>query len=182
MLTDVSLPRLFHSNCASQTMIYERIRSRRMSTVVLALVIASIVIILWEEYITDLTDQPRPSTSTLTIKPSKSSNSSIPDPSSFKCWLTESFKVIDPCSKCSRSQILNDVTGVCKTTGFSEGIKCQQSGSVSRPCNIPSEHFWTFEIFMIIIAVSGFYFCNYRENLIEKMMMDKINKQIASGV
>lgn len=143
-----------------------------MSTIVLALVIASIVIILWEEYITDLTDQPRPSTPAAQLHSNKTDES-------FKCWLSESYDVIDQCAKCPRSQITSED---CKATGFKEKVECKQYGYTEKPCNLPSDHFWSFELSMIVVALAGSYFCNYRENTIERMIMDKINKQIASGV
>jgi len=98
-----------------------------------------------------------------------------------KCWLDEEFKVSKACFRCSEFE-RKGAKSPCRETGFKEELRCDKTGLTFRSCEFSSSRFWTFELWMVALSVIFYYVTNIRKDSLQSKMIDKINKQIASGV
>lgn len=67
-----------------------------------------------------------------------------------KCWLTESYEILKPCSLCrtfeleiNHSRYQSNVH-LCSTSGYKELVECSKSGPVERACYTNWRQFLTF--------------------------------------
>lgn len=164
----------------------EYFKSRRMICLTLILMGVSIVILILEGIFTSR--QMKPSIEAVAHHQLNSSEETLPETqqkassSVDGCWTRESFSVIKSCVECSDSdKNSSKYAKACRKTGFREEIKCSESGTINRSCDMSSSQFLKFEFLMIASSVLGVYFCKRREAWIEKESMDRINRQVSAG-
>lgn len=175
----------------------ELISSKKMVGVTIVLIVVCLFIIILEGFLADddgkppLTEIERPlipARKFINDKGEEANHTKSEDNLKLtkpeNCWLNEQFVVTKACSKCSQFEIKSQHLSACASTGFKEEVKCSDSGLAFRPCDVNSTvwTFWKFELWMILLSLVSYAFTHYRENILQSRMLDKINKQIASGV
>ncbi|XP_041361168.1 protein JTB-like [Gigantopelta aegis] len=98
---------------------------------------------------------------------------------------SDKFTELDSCKKCSRKE-LRKLLPFCMETGYKQLVECDNGKKLFRQCmitaDIEARSFWIFEAVNIILAVSSYTFVHFRRRKLDKLMMDKINRQIGDGV
>lgn len=125
--------------------------------VIVILIIGCLVIVLLEEWLTDnqLSISSKPSNENLNniVDPAKSNQANSPEHVNItgdRCWLTESYEVVKPCSLCATYELEINHSSyrsnikICSRTGFKELIECSKSGPVERACHTNWRQFLKF--------------------------------------
>ncbi|CAF3828721.1 unnamed protein product [Adineta steineri] len=102
-----------------------------------------------------------------------------------ECYLTESIDVIGICEKCTSYQRRSKANG-CLPTGYRELVLCTKSNiKTNRSCQMPvyiqKQHFWLFEVMMIIVGLVAIFSAQSRQKILDKQMVEKIKKQIGES-
>lgn len=106
---------------------------------------------------------------------------------SSKCWLAEKSTVKSECVKCSDFD-LQVKHSFCLETGHKQLVNCEKSGDQYRSCEVPRDtaaeekHFWIFEATTFVVGLISYGIVILRQKRLDKHFLEKINKQIASGV
>ncbi|VDN29857.1 unnamed protein product [Dibothriocephalus latus] len=106
-------------------------------------------------------------------------------PLNIPCAPNQAHEFLTGCVACEQS----NADPSCKPTGYNARVKCEGAASSSLiSCN-PAEfsdralerrHFLTFECFMAVIGSIAYFLIRRQQRLLDKQLMDRINKQIAS--
>ncbi|GFO49787.1 protein jtb-like [Plakobranchus ocellatus] len=97
----------------------------------------------------------------------------------------ESYTVVERCKRCPKKE-LRDLVKVCMETGYKQKIKCSDGKEEWNWCEISpaveESDFWKFQLIMVLIGASSYAIVYLRQQKLDKILMDKIHKQIAAGV
>ncbi|ESP00629.1 hypothetical protein LOTGIDRAFT_149774, partial [Lottia gigantea] len=92
--------------------------------------------------------------------------------------------VIEPCKICPRDENRKELS-FCKQTGYKEFVQCSNGKQIFRGCDIvpavEQKTFYIFESICTVIAVISYTVVRHRRKHLDRLVADKINKQIASG-
>lgn len=188
----------------------ELLNARRMIIVIGVLIALCIIIVIFEDTITDHVDKHTPylehhrkqeqqkqqqqensnKNDDSPIKPSSDEhlhNQSILQPSSIsnsilseECWLHEVFTVKMRCTPCKAKE---RHLPACLDTGYHEHLHCAKSGvDVFRSCDTVTSVFWVFQFFMLCLSLVFNFYVKRRQSYLNRVVLDRIEKQIASGV
>ncbi|KAK3728055.1 hypothetical protein RRG08_022107 [Elysia crispata] len=97
----------------------------------------------------------------------------------------ENYSVIEKCKRCPKKE-LRDLVQVCMETGYKQKIQCSDGKTEWNWCEISpaveESDFWKFELIMLLIGLSSYALVYLRQQKLDKILMDKIHKQISAGV
>ena len=75
---------------------------------------------------------------------------------------------------------------LCATTGYIEILKCPNNKEKWRSCPkitwVEEKNFWIFESCVALIGVASYSMVTLRQRRLDKLLLDKVHKQIAAGV
>lgn len=98
------------------------------------------------------------------------------------CWLKESFRIIEQCHPCTDFEITSQSNPACKETRYKEAVECETSGKVYRSCAkvswIEETKFWKFESCMFGLAVVSTAVAYFRQAVLNRRVMLRIQKQL----
>lgn len=99
-----------------------------------------------------------------------------------QCWLTEKITVLEDCHPCTEFEKNSQSVGSCVATGYKEKVRCETSGDTSRSCErvlwLEERRFWTLEIVSLVLGLVSSTFVMWRQRLLERQSMQKLQKQI----
>ncbi|KAL4227268.1 hypothetical protein ACF0H5_012714 [Mactra antiquata] len=103
-----------------------------------------------------------------------------------KCG-TESVKIVEDCRPCSSFE-LKSLEKICEKTGYREKFRCGDGGkdteSFKRSCKvdpwIEERKFWILELITCAIGFGTYGLVRYRQNNLDRTLMEKVNRQIAA--
>lgn len=189
----------------------ELLNARRMIIVIGVLIALCIIIVILEDTITDHVDKPTPylehhrkqqqqqqekqqnkkNNNSPVIKLPPSSDDHLNNQSDLhasissgvfgeECWQREAFTIKMRCTPCKAKE---RHLPACLDTGYHEHLHCAQSGvDVFRSCDTVTSFFWVFQFFMICLSVVFNFYVKRRQSYLNRVVLDRIEKQIASGV
>ncbi|KAL3866759.1 hypothetical protein ACJMK2_044035 [Sinanodonta woodiana] len=92
--------------------------------------------------------------------------------------------VLEECKKCLPIEMKME-RSPCMSTGYSEKVKCQDGKEISRSCikdrSIQQKEFWLFQLTTLLVGVGSYGIVKYRQRKLDKLLMEKVNRQIGSG-
>lgn len=144
---------------------------KRMGIAILFLIFVSVIVLVFENKMSmdhDLQDVP-----------SSSENGSD------ECLKTGTIlKLCRPCSKFDMS-----VIPICTVSGYVELIRCPTKDgekNISRSCPkhswVDERNFWIFEFVTAIVGLGAYSIVHIRQRTLDRLLLEKVHKQIASGV
>ena len=175
----------------------ELLNARRMIIVIGILIALCIIIVILEDTITDHVDKPTPYLEhirqqqylNLSISQLNKVSNSVPFSNlnfshsspilNANCWKHESFTIESKCAPCSAKERL---LPACIVTGYKEHLRCTLSGDVFRSCDNVTSIFWVFQFFMICLSVVFNFYVKKRQSYLNRLVLERIEKQVASGV
>lgn len=174
----------------------ELLNARRMVFVIGLLILLCIIIVILEDTITDHVDKPTPYLEHLRRHHNQSADQKHPSASSLpvlagnlshpssiqlgsQCWQHEPFTVLSKCGPCSVKERL---LPACIDTGYKEHLHCALSGDVFRTCDSVTSLFWVFHFFMLCLSVVFNFYVKKRQSYLNRLVLERIEKQISSGV
>lgn len=169
----------------------EFLNARRMIVVIGILILLCIIIMILEDSIADKVEKPTPyldhvnrilNSSQLELKHSNQTHlhqTNVSSENISLCWKHEQYTVRTKCSPCDMKEML---LPACIETGFKEHLHCKTSGDVFRSCDSNTFLFWGFEFCMLSLCLVFNFYVKNRQNLLNRQILDRIEKQIASGV
>ncbi|XP_044263726.1 protein JTB [Tribolium madens] len=102
------------------------------------------------------------------------------------CWEKEKYEIIKDCEPCSPFEIASQSVGVCIHTHFKEVLKCASGETVTRSCDkaayIDERAFWRFEGFTFICAIISTLCVSARKKVLNKRMLQRVQRQLANCV
>ncbi|KAK2151280.1 hypothetical protein LSH36_368g01072 [Paralvinella palmiformis] len=150
---------------------------RRMIVAIAGLIVVSVVVLLVENHMS-------PSHSVLDLS-SKSSTGNA----TYHCW--EVAKTVIVTEECSPCTVFEQKTNIaCKDTGYTERVKCilkdDTESSLPRSCPkitwVEEKHFWLFEVLMALLGFGSYSIVHSRQRRLDRLLLEKVNRQIATGV
>jgi hypothetical protein len=100
-----------------------------------------------------------------------------------KCWQSEHFQIVEPCSKCDHFSMSS--LKACKPTGYKESVNCEKSGPATRSCSKPErvvvKQYWTFQIVSFLMALVFTVIAKRRKRYLDKLATERVRKQLLSG-
>ncbi|VDH98536.1 Hypothetical predicted protein [Mytilus galloprovincialis] len=88
------------------------------------------------------------------------------------------------CFRCSKKELRAEVP-VCSKTGYKQTVQCKDGTQFWRSCEITPDmdekNFWIFWAVNIVIGLAAFVYVRRRQKTLDGILMEKINKQLASG-
>ena len=101
------------------------------------------------------------------------------------CYLTEPVEVITLCEPCSSYERRSKAV-TCASTGYRQLVLCSKSNiKTYQSCPVPDyvhkRHFWMFETFVFLVALSSITSVRLRQKTLEKQLVDKIKRQIGES-
>ncbi|XP_074651271.1 protein JTB-like [Tubulanus polymorphus] len=104
------------------------------------------------------------------------------------CWLHEQTQVLtNQCAPCTKLEMKMNMEP-CKETGYKVPVICEKTGKVFRSCQKPRDakkeemYFWIFEASTFVIGIVSYCVVRVRQRKLDKQLLDRINKQISSGI
>lgn len=95
------------------------------------------------------------------------------------------YTVIEKCQRCPKKE-LRELLKVCMETGYKQKIKCSDGKVEWNWCDISpaaeESDFWRFQLIMLVIGIASYALVYLRQQKLDKILMDKIHKQISAGV
>ncbi|XP_052102757.1 protein JTB-like [Mytilus californianus] len=89
------------------------------------------------------------------------------------------------CFRCSKKELRAEVP-VCSKTGYKQTVECKDGTKFWRSCEITPDmdekNFWIFWAVNIVIGLVAFVYVRRRQKTLDGILMEKINKQLASGL
>jgi len=89
------------------------------------------------------------------------------------------------CKKCTALQLESGLAA-CEKTGFIAQVKCTDTQVITVSCEEPAHEkqrsFWVHEGVWFGIGVISYLYVHFRRSSLDQKVLDKVNKQIASGV
>lgn len=102
------------------------------------------------------------------------------------CFLKEKFEVVKECEPCSDFEIASQSIGVCIHTHFKELLKCESGEMVTRSCDkaayLEERTFWRFEGSAFVLSVVFTFLAVSRKKVLNKRMLQRVQRQIANSV
>ncbi|KAK3604669.1 hypothetical protein CHS0354_009281 [Potamilus streckersoni] len=93
-------------------------------------------------------------------------------------------RVLEECNKCLPLEMKMEISH-CVSTGYSEKVKCQDGKEINRSCiknrTIQQREFWLFQLTTLLIGVASYGIVKYRQRKLDKLLMEKVNRQIGTG-
>lgn len=152
----------------------ERCTKKRMLISIVLLIGLSIAIVLLEHHLTQSNPHPHSIQQQGGLVGNVSTTS--------KCWLSEENKVTEQCHPCTEFEKTSKSISACEPTGFKEKVQCNKSGTTFRSCQrvvwLEEKRFWTLEIVSLILGLTSSVFVVYRQRMLERQTMQKIEQQI----
>lgn len=86
----------------------------------------------------------------------------------------------------SAFEIASQTIGVCIHTHFKEVLKCASGETVTRSCDktayLQEKAFWRFEAFTCIAAIISTVCVTARKKVLNKRMLQRVQRQLANSV
>jgi len=115
----------------------------------------------------------------------KEVNTSPAENQSTEC--SAEVKVVEECAPCPAFELKSQP--YCLQTGYREIVTCKHDGSsktIHRTCPkltyLEERDFLLFEAIALCIGLGSYTVVHSRQKLLDKLLFDKVNKQIAAGV
>lgn len=150
---------------------------RRMILAIAGLIIVSIVVLLVENHLS-------PSHSVLDL-----TNKALSGNASYHCWeIADTAVVVEECKPCTVFEQKTNLA--CRETGYSEKVKCTLKDgtetSLPRSCPkitwVEEKHYWLFEVLMALLGFGSYSVVHARQRRLDRLLLEKVNRQIATGV
>ncbi|XP_048733922.1 protein JTB-like [Ostrea edulis] len=94
-------------------------------------------------------------------------------------------KAISDCERCSKDE-LRKLQPECQETGFKQKIQCDNKETFYQNCEITpyidERNFWIFQVVTFTLFAASYSMVRVRQKKLDGLLMDKINRQIASGI
>ncbi|XP_061174050.1 protein JTB-like [Saccostrea echinata] len=94
-------------------------------------------------------------------------------------------KALSECERCSKDE-LRKLQPECQETGFKQKILCDDKDTFFQNCEITpymdERNFWIFQAVSFTIFAVTYSLVRVRQKKLDGQLMDKINRQIASGI
>lgn len=94
-------------------------------------------------------------------------------------------KAVSDCERCSKDE-LRKLQPECQETGFKQKIICDNKETFYQNCEITpymdERNFWIFQAVTFTIFAVSYSLVRVRQKKLDGQLMDKINRQIASGI
>ncbi|XP_059177739.1 protein JTB-like [Physella acuta] len=95
------------------------------------------------------------------------------------------YTSLSQCQRCPKEE-LRQLVPYCMQTGHKELIRCDNGKEEFIWCDISpaieERDFWKFQICTLVLGLSSYTVVYLRQKKLDKILMEKINRQIASGV
>lgn len=82
--------------------------------------------------------------------------------------------------------LASNSVGVCVHTRYKEVLRCSGSEIVTRSCDraayVEEKLFWRFETFMFLASVASTYCVWFRKKVLNKRMLQRVQRQLANSV
>ncbi|XP_071104051.1 uncharacterized protein [Haliotis cracherodii] len=95
------------------------------------------------------------------------------------------YTALDVCKSCTRDELRREVH-YCLEKGYKMLIQCENTKIMYTGCGITPDaeqrQFWIFEGVCLVIGIVSYLIVHQRRSMLDQIMMDKINKQIAAGI
>lgn len=102
------------------------------------------------------------------------------------CFEREKYEIVQECQPCTDFEIASKSIGVCIHTHYKEVLKCASGEMVTRSCDkvayIEEHQFWKFESFMFISALISTFLVYVRKKVLNKRMLQRVQRQLANSV
>lgn len=177
----------------------ELLSPRRFFVLIGVLLLVCIIIVILEDSIADHVDKPTPYLDRHSSKhqqqphidanvpPSNHNLLLLPNISQHhpsiqidqSCWEHEEFTIQVKCAPC---KVKERLLSACQSTGYKEHLHCSLSGDVFRSCDSVTSVFWVFQFFMICLSLVFNFYVKKRQVYLNRLVLERIEKQIASGV
>ncbi|XP_022333411.1 protein JTB-like [Crassostrea virginica] len=94
-------------------------------------------------------------------------------------------KAVSDCERCSKDE-LRKIQPECQETGFKQKILCDNKETFYHNCEITpymdERNFWIFQAVTFTLFAVSYSLVRVRQKKLDGQLMDKINRQIASGI
>lgn len=108
--------------------------------------------------------------------------------SEVECEAVHEIEVLAECRRCSTFE--QKTMNYCKVTGYMEQIKCLSGANkgkeISRSCPqiawVEERHFWIFEGCSLLVGFASYGIVFLRQRRLDRLLIEKVNRQIAAGV
>uniref|UniRef100_X1ZC31 Jumping translocation breakpoint protein n=1 Tax=Capitella teleta TaxID=283909 RepID=X1ZC31_CAPTE len=105
-----------------------------------------------------------------------------------QCWQETDHEIIGECAPCNSFDL--EALEICKETGYKELIKCSYSNGTNKEVNrrcpkhswVEQRSFYMFEALAFVVGCAAYSVVGIRQKRLEKMLLEKVHKQIAAGV
>ncbi|XP_045215901.1 uncharacterized protein LOC123566107 [Mercenaria mercenaria] len=98
---------------------------------------------------------------------------------------SEVVKVIESCRQCTTFEMKSE-QAYCVKTGYREKIQCgkQKDNIYKRSCKvdpwIEERKFWILELVTCIVGIGTYGIVRHRQGILDQLLMEKVNRQIAA--
>ena len=175
---------------------------RRLALYIFLLVIVSLLVFFWENYMEEKEVENESRFSKLPFwdvshkhKPAANKNISqdsvkagdTPESRLFiskeDCYLEEPVKVIEACVRCTPFEKDALKASYCVATGYYDKIKCTKSGKITlRVCytfgSRESPELSRFTLFSVFMCFTSFFFVKWRREIVEKQAYLRLQQQL----
>jgi len=105
-----------------------------------------------------------------------------------QCWENDNSEILEECQKCTTFEI--KVQDYCQKTGYREKVKCvfekiapkELYHSCPKVTWLEERNFWTFQSLSMFFGGASYLVVIWRQKRLDKLLIDKVHKQIAAGV
>lgn len=95
------------------------------------------------------------------------------------------IKNTQTCSRCSKNELRSEVP-VCSETGYKQIVECKDGTKYWKSCEITPDmdekNFWIFFAVNVVVGLSSYVLVRKRQKTLDGILMEKINKQLSSGL
>ncbi|KAB7498265.1 Protein JTB [Armadillidium nasatum] len=102
------------------------------------------------------------------------------------CWMVETYDILEECQPCTDLEKESKSIEVCKSAIHRQKIKCSKTGEVYRKCDrvvwLEERHFIFFESLMLALGLVSGAFTFYRQRVLDRRVLQRIQRQVAAGV
>lgn len=126
---------------------------------------------------------------TLIFKSVWTSKNSLPEfhklVSSNRTCKDEDILLEEACFRCSKPE-LKEEAPACMKTGYKQIVECKDGKKFWRSCEITpamdEKKFWIFASVNLLIGIAAYAYVIRRQKTLDGILMEKINKQLSSGL
>ncbi|XP_013381027.1 protein JTB [Lingula anatina] len=145
---------------------------KRMTVAIFVLIVVSVLVLFLENHFSGHIDLKN-----VTHLSENQSEANV-------CQMTgKKYVIVDECRHCTPFEMKHKVE--CQQTGYYEKVKC---GGKEKYHSCPKIHwmeerdYWVFEGVSLTVGLVSYGVVHIRRKRLDRLLMEKVNKQIASGV